>query len=57
MLQAGSSEWRVALVMLLAIVLAGVIVVAVAGGWSLSQAEEEVLWGYVEANNPKETLA
>ncbi len=57
MLQAGSSEWRVALVVLLSIFLAGAIVVAVAGGWPLSQAEEEVVWGYVEANNPKETLA
>ena len=51
MLQAGSFQWRVALLLvLLAIFLAGVIAVAVGGWWPLSGAdeEEEVLWGYVE---------
>ncbi len=57
MLQAGSSEWRVALVVLLSIFLAGGIVVAVGWGWPLSRSEEEVVWGYVEAKDPKEILA
>ncbi len=43
---------------LLAIFLAGVIAVAVAGWWPLSGEEgEEVLWGYVEATKPVQILA
>ncbi len=53
-MQADSSQSRVARLVLLAIFLAGVIVVAtVAGWWPLSGGEEEeVLWGYVEAAKP-----
>ena len=54
MLQAGSSQWRVALLVLL-VILAGVIAVAIAGWWPLS-GEEEVLLGYVEAK-PEQILA
>ncbi len=59
MLQAGSFQWRVALLLLvlLAIFLAGSIAVAVAGWWPLSGEEEEVLWGYVESDKPVQILA
>jgi uncharacterized protein YpmS len=48
MLKAGSSEWKVTLLVLLAILLAGVIAVTTAG-WRPLSGEEEVLLGYVDA--------
>jgi len=56
MLQASIFQWRVGLLVLVAI-LAMVIALTVAGKWPLYGEEEKVLWGYVEAAEPVQVLA